>query len=192
MKWVLAHDLGSLWNLNSSKLIISFFAFTVWSNDATAIGDWIYGFDSAHQPDATVVLGQLSAIGKCQSGIFEEFIAHPQSIDPSNQLRESTILQRTPPVGLTSNRYDALHSRKLQFLIMASHWSKHKRSNLMPTRTHSSADATVQYDCCIHVKKFKQNKTNKDMQDTKIKPVIEWTIVCLNCTQFDILMKEND
>lgn len=43
----------------------------------------------------------------------------------------------------------------------------------MPTRTHSSADATVQYDCCIHVKKFKQNKTNKDMQDTKIKPVIE-------------------
>lgn len=175
-KWVSAVHFGSLKNLKQnfhskleSKLIkfkFSFFDFAVWSNDAAAISDWIYGFDSAHQPNATVVLGQLSAIGKCQSGIFEEFIAHPQSIDTSNQLRESTIFQRTPPAGLTSNRYDALHFRKLQFLIVASHWSKHKRSNLMPARTHSSADATVQYDCCIHVKqfepqhriKFEQNK----------------------------------
>lgn len=57
--------------------------FTVWPNDAAAIGNWIYGFNGTNQSNATLVLGELSAIGECESGIFEEFAAHTQPIDSS-------------------------------------------------------------------------------------------------------------
>lgn len=50
----------------------------------------------------------------------------------------------------------------------------------MPTRTHSSADATVQYDCCIHVNKSHHRiaykvriSTNKDKHETQMEPVNE-------------------
>lgn len=56
---------------------VFFLIFSVWSNVGTTISNWIYGFNGTDQSHATMVLGELSAIGKCESGVFEEFIAHP-------------------------------------------------------------------------------------------------------------------
>lgn len=102
----------------------AFFHHSVWADATAAVGYWFYGVDGADQPYAVVVLGQLSAAGKRESGVPEELPAHPQSDDPSEfaGLYQSAFLAYGPTSARFTlhRRHDALHSRELQFPVVAS------------------------------------------------------------------------
>lgn len=108
---------------------------------------WIYGVDGTHWKDAAMVLGKLSAFGKCESGIFEEFTASAQSVDISKyqRIHQSAFLT----IGHSSarlaihHRHHAIHSGRLQFPVMAGNGSKYKRSFIVFTISNSSINTII-------------------------------------------------